>query len=81
MVMKKELYNDEPVPVKAYGKGELAQKYYPDCTESWARRLLNKDILRFPGLAGELRRRGWKPTDRLLRHDWVRLIFDAIGPP
>lgn len=79
--MKKEVYNDEAVPVKAYGKGQLAGMYYPDCTESWARRLLNKDIQRFPELEEALRRRGWRPTDRLLRHDWVRLIFEAIGPP
>ena len=79
--MMKNEFLDEPVPVKAYGKGELARMYYPDCTESWARRLLNNDLRRFPGLLSELERRGWTPTARLLRKDWVRLIFEAISPP
>ena len=79
--MMKNGFLDEPAPVKAYGKGELARMYYPDCTESWARRLLNNDLQRFPGLIPELERRGWTPTARLLRKDWVRLIFEAISPP
>lgn len=71
----------EPAPLQAYGKGQLANMYYPDCTDSWARRLFNKDLQRVPGLTEELRRRGWSPQMRLLRKDWVRLIFDAIEPP
>ena len=66
---------------RACGKGQLAELYYPDSSPSWALRLLNKDIHRMPGLTERLRQRGWRPTDRLLRRDWVQLIFDAIGPP
>ena len=65
----------------SYGKGELAQMYYPHCTLSWALRLFNKDLRRFPGLVDELQGRGWNVSTRLLRKDWVRLIFEAIGPP
>jgi len=77
--MKKEM--EEKVSFGPYGKGELAQKYYPYCTPSWALRLFNKDLQRFPGLTEALRQRGWRPTTRLLRKDWVRLIFEAIDPP
>ena len=66
---------------RAYGKGQLAELYYPDSSPSWALRLLNKDIRRMPGLTERLRQRGWRPSDRLLRRDWVQLICDAIGPP
>ena len=78
--MKKDKYLDE-VPVKAYGKGELAEMYYPDSNPSWALRLFNADLRRMPGLTDALRARGWQPTTRLLRTDWVRIIFEAIGPP
>ena len=78
--MKRDKYLDE-VRVKAYGKGELAEMYYPDSSPSWALRLFNADLRRMPGLADTLRARGWRPSARLLRIDWVRLIFEAIGPP
>ena len=78
--VKSSMYLDE-VPVKAYGKGELAEMYYPDSSPSWALRLFNADLRRMPGLTDTLRARGWRPTARLLRIDWVRIIFEAIGPP
>ncbi|MBR0274396.1 MAG: DUF4248 domain-containing protein [Bacteroidaceae bacterium] len=71
----------EEVRVKAYGKGELAEMYYPDSSPSWALRLFNADLRRMPGLTDALRARGWRPSARLLRIDWVRIIFEAIGPP
>ena len=78
--MKSEKFEEE-VRVKAYGKGELAEMYYPDSSPSWALRLFNADLRRMPGLTDTLRARGWRPTARLLRIDWVRIIFEAIGPP
>ena len=71
----------EEARIRAYGKGELAQMYYPNCTLSWALRLFQADLERAPGLTDALRRWGWTPRQRLLRHAWVRLIFDGIGPP
>ena len=55
--------------------------YYPDSSPSWALRLFNADLRRMPGLTDRLRARGWRPSARLLRIDWVRIIFEAIGPP
>lgn len=78
--MRSEKYLEE-VPVKAYGKGKLAEMYYPDSSPSWALRLFNADLRRMPGLTDTLRARGWRPSTRLLRIDWVRIIFEAIGPP
>ena len=78
--MKSSKYLEE-VRVKAYGKGELAVMYYPDSSPSWALRLFNADLRRMPGLTDALWARGWRPCARLLRIDWVRLIFEAIGPP
>ena len=78
--MKSEKFEEE-VRVKAYGKGELAEMYYPDSSPSWALRLFNADLRRMPGLTDTLRARGWRPTARLLRIDWVRIIFEAIGLP
>lgn len=77
----KEKEMDGMVPVRPYGKGELAQLYYPDRDPSWALRLFKQDLLRAPGLIDELRRRGWTPRRRLLRKDWVTRIFAAIEPP
>ena len=77
----KEKDLDEMVPVKAYGKGELAQMYYPDKDPSWALRLFKQDLMRTPGLMDELLRRGWTPRRRLLRKDWVTRIFAALEPP
>lgn len=78
---KRQTDVDEMVPLRAYGKGELAQMYYPDRELSWALRLFKQDLERAPGLIDELRRRGWTPQRRLLRKDWVTRIFAAIEPP
>lgn len=73
--------NDHTTPLKPYGKGELAQMYFPDASPKWALRLFNRDLHSSPALMAQLRQRGWTPAMRFLRKELVRIIFEAIGKP
>ena len=72
---------DQTTKLKPYGKGELAQMYFPDASPKWALRLFNRELHNVRGLIMRLRRRGWTPSARFLRKEWVRIIFEAIEPP
>ena len=72
---------DQTTPLKPYSKSELAQMYYPEASPTWALRLFNRDLRSSPKLIAQLQWTGWSPATRFLRKEWVRLIFEAIGPP
>jgi len=73
---------DSEIPVRPYGKAELAHMYKGHgCTDSNARHWLNIEIRKCPGLLDELHRLGYSPTQKVFTLAQVRAIFNAIGKP
>jgi len=76
------IQSDSNIPIRPYGKSELAHMYKGDCcSDSSARHWLNIEIRKCPGLREELLRLGYTPTQRNFTIAQVRAIFDAIGEP
>lgn len=74
--------NDSKILLRPYGKAELAHMYKGDsCTDSAARKWMNLEISKCPGLMDELRRLGYVAKQKNYTVAQVRAIFAAIGEP
>lgn len=71
----------EECTVRAYGRTELALRYFPGNTPQAAYRKLQYCIDLYPGLRQQLEEKGYSPHLRTFLPAQVQLIFDAIGAP
>ena len=70
------------VPLRPYGKAELAQMYMNGtCSDPAARKWLRQEIRKCPGLLAELYRLGYDPKQKNYTVAQVRALFNAIGEP
>lgn len=71
----------ENMEIRAYGRTELAQLYFPHLTPQVAYRKLQYWIDVYPGLRQQLQQRGYNAHSRTFLPVHVRMIVDAIGEP
>ena len=71
----------EPFEIRAYGRTELAQCYFPSLTPQSAYRKLESWIDYHPTLRDRLRATSTNPHSRVYMPVQVRLIVEAIGEP
>jgi|WetSurMetagenome_2_1015567.scaffolds.fasta_scaffold02273_3 hypothetical protein len=76
--MKQE---EQELPVKMYGKGELASFYSPNVESKSAVRTLMRWIHRNTELSAKLRETGYDPMRRTFFSAEVALIFNYLGRP
>ena len=66
---------------RIYSRGELAMCYNPNLSDSAARKRLAKWIAFHPTLSEDLKKAGFKPSQRIFTPLQVELIFEALGEP
>ena len=71
----------EPFSIRAYGRTELAQCYFPNLSPQSAYRKLETWIDYHPTLRERLRATSTNPHSRVYMPVQVRLIVEAIGEP
>lgn len=71
----------EHFTIRAYGRTELAQCYFPTLNPQVAHRKLQSWIDYYPHLRERLREAGCNPHARVYMPVHVRLIVEAIGEP
>jgi len=73
--------DDDKFRIKAYGFGELAQRYLPDATPMSASNRLRIWITRNKTLMDKLEHLGYVKRTRLLTPEMVKAIVAVIGEP
>ncbi len=71
----------EALKIRAYGRTELAQLYFPNLCPQVAYRKLQYWIDVYPGLRQQLIAHGYRLHARTFLPIHVQLIVDAIGQP
>lgn len=72
---------EQPFPIRAYGRTELAQCYFPDIGAEAAYRKLQRWIDHYPHLRERLNATSTYPRCRMYMPVQVRMIIEAIGEP
>jgi hypothetical protein len=72
---------EQEIPVRIYGKGELASLYNPNVEAKSAVRTLMRWIRRNTELSAKLREAGYDPLRRTFFSAEVSLIFNYLGRP
>ena len=68
-------------PIRAYGRTELAQCYFPNLNPQVAYRKLQHWIDYYPGLRERLNATTSNPRSRVYMPVQVRMIVEAVGEP
>lgn len=71
----------ETFTIRAYGRTELAQFYFPGLNPQTAYRKLQEWIDFYPHLRERLQAAGCHPRSRIYMPVHVRMIVEAIGEP
>ena len=71
----------EPFTIRAYGRTELAQCYFPAVNSQVAYRKLQTWIDYYPHLRERLEAAGANPRSRMYMPAQVKMIVEAIGEP
>lgn len=70
----------KPFVVRAYGRTELAQHYYPNMCADSAWRKLKLQLSEYPGLMDALIAAGYTGRRRTFTPMQVEIIVDSLGP-
>ena len=80
--INQQIQNDmEHFTIRAYGRTELAQCYFPTLNPQVAYRKLQGWIDYYPHLRERLQAAGYNPRCRIYMPVHVRMIVEAIGEP
>ena len=71
----------EHFDIRAYGRTELAQRYFPTLSPQVAYRKLQSWIDYYPNLRQRLTAAGYNPRGRMFMPVHVQMIVEAIGEP
>ena len=71
----------ENMEIRAYGRTELAQLYFPQLTSQAAYRKLQYWLDVYPGLRQRMQEHGYQEHARMFLPVQVKMIVDAIGEP
>lgn len=81
MSVKTNTKSMETFTIRAYGRTELAQFYFPGLNPQTAYRKLQEWIDFYPHLRERLQAAGCHPRSRVYMPVHVRMIVEAIGEP
>ncbi|MBO4590282.1 MAG: DUF4248 domain-containing protein [Bacteroidaceae bacterium] len=76
-----EYPDEQPFPLRAYGRTELAALYRPDLTPKSAWRALRDELQHTPALLAALAETDYDPRRRHFTPRQVQLIVTTLGLP